>query len=141
VELRDLAKVTASARSAGLLSKGPAAGAGADVSEEDDPNVALASVRISLERILRGFARSRDIDVERQGLGQMINVLAQKEALPPATVATLRDMVPILNRAVHGERVDPGATEWARTTGAWLLAGLVHDVGMAMPGRNEKSRA
>ncbi len=90
----------------------------------DDPNLALAGLRIELERRLRDMAERADIGIRNQGLGRLMRELAKKEMLTKQQVSVLSDMIQLLNAAVHAERLDPRATKWTMETGPRLLESL-----------------
>ena len=91
---------------------------------EEDPNLALAGLRIELERRLRELARSRNLPSERAGIGQLLRILDREDVLTPEERSALSDMVYLLNSAVHGAEVDRRAAQWALEVGPQLLAGI-----------------
>jgi len=127
IELRELEEAQAKAEQAGLLEppaeEGPARFAFEMIAEED-PNLALAGLRIEIERRLVILAESAGLPTERRSVGQLLRVLRQDQQLAPRESSVLSDMVSLLNSAVHGARVDEGAATWALDIGPRLLAGL-----------------
>jgi hypothetical protein len=75
---------------------------------DDDLVLALAKVRIDLERMIReiaervGLLRSNN----RFDLSRTLSVLEQRDVLPYAAVAAVREILPVCNRAIHGETID-----------------------------------
>jgi hypothetical protein len=69
-----------------------------------DPNLAMARLRIDLERELRrlssGFMVGRPM-----GLSQMMSVLIKEGVIPAELASAIRDITPIANDAVHGAEV------------------------------------
>lgn len=96
----------------------------ADALLSADPTLALAKLRIDIERELRRLAYEHklDIDPKRASLGRMIEVLLRKEVLPPQAVAALQDILPPMNEAIHGGQVDQAVANSVGTIGADILA-------------------
>jgi hypothetical protein len=124
VEFQDLQAVAAKAGDAGLLSPAPA-----EPEEEyafqsvaqRDPNLALAGLRIELEKRLVRLAEAHDIGTAMQGMGRLLGELARRGILSEDEESVLSDLVHLLNAAVHGASVDPRATEWAMDVGPQLI--------------------
>ena len=72
-----------------------------------DPNLALASLRIDIERKLREIALRRGVNVERLPLGQALNILHLREIIGSSEFESLRMIINVCNKAVHAEKVDP----------------------------------
>jgi hypothetical protein len=124
VEFQELQAVAAKADDAGLLSPPPAR------SEEEyafqsvaqrDPNLALAGLRIELEKRLVRLAEAHDVGTTMQGMGRLLGELARRGVLSEDEESVLSDLVHLLNAAVHGASVDPRATEWAMDVGPQLI--------------------
>ncbi len=127
IEFPELQKAGDRAESAGLLA--PAAGApqrgfAFQAIAEEDPNLALAGLRIEIEKRLRLLAESRGLAVDRAGLGQLLRLLSQREILSTEERSVLADLTGLLNSAVHGARVGPGSASWAMEVGPRLLKAL-----------------
>jgi hypothetical protein len=90
----------------------------------EDPNLALAGLRIELERRLRTLADSYGIGQSRQGIRMLLRGLTEKEALTEQEAAVLTDLMPLLNAGAHGAKVEPGASVWAVQIGPRLLRSL-----------------
>jgi hypothetical protein len=133
VEFQDLQKFAAKADDAGLLARPSAAphaaGAAADVVPDyafqavadRDPNLALAGLRIELEKRLVQLCERHGIGTKMQGMGRLLHELAKIGVLNADEEAVLADLVQMLNAAVHGAEVDPRATEWAMDVGPQLI--------------------
>jgi hypothetical protein len=125
VEYKDLEKAKEQAEKAGLLAtpsskkEEPAYLAVA----EHDPNLALAGLRIEIERRLQTLARANRIE-SKGGMGNLLRQLFKHEVLSSNEMGTLADMTVLLNSAVHGADVDQRAALWAFEIGPQLLAGL-----------------
>ncbi len=91
---------------------------------EDDPVLALAKLRIELEKVIlrlhERFSPQKDQRRPRS-LGRMITDLSRGEYLSPDIGHSLREVVSICNRAVHGEEIRPQDAESIVDTGAYLL--------------------
>ncbi len=126
VEFRDLEKAKEDAARVGLLANpiGNRPEPSFMSVAQEDPNLALAGLRIEIERRLGSIARARGLDSRRSGVGQLLRQLASVGAVSQAEVSVLNDLVILLNRAVHGAEVEPRAAQWAIEIGPSLLAAL-----------------
>lgn len=133
MEFRDLQEAQKRAEKAGLL-----VGADHGLSEkqysfqtvaDSDPNLALAGLRIELERRLILLAEKLNIGTRKQGLGRLISELRKKQALAPEQLSALADMLSVLNSAVHAEPLDARASTWALDVGPRLIEGLEAQIG------------
>lgn len=128
VEFQDLQKVASRAETAGLLA--------AETSSKEtafsfqsianqDPNLALAGLRIEIEKRLSLLAEIHNLSQRRPlSVGQALRALAQAEVLTHEERSILADMVNMLNAAVHGAQVDSSAATWAIDIGPRLLTSL-----------------
>jgi hypothetical protein len=92
-----------------------------------DPALGLAKLRLELEReIRRRYELVTDPNVRRRppSIGQMMQVLQQSELLAPDVAAVLRDVLPLANRAVHGEYVRSDDAEEIARIGVRALEAL-----------------
>jgi len=127
VEFQELQKVAVRAEQAGLL-------AAKDVAPqpeytfqrvaEHDPNLALAGLRIEIEKRLVALAETHGVGVQGRGLGQLLRILAQRQILTDGERSVLSDLTELLNSAVHGATVDDRAAEWAMDVGPLILKAL-----------------
>jgi len=128
IEFRDLQRAKEKANQAGLLSPSSAI----DRSEvypfelvaEGDPNLALAGLRIEIEKRLQQLAQLQGIDTKRSSVGNLLTALSRTEALNHEERGVLADMLNLLNSAVHGASVDQRAANWAIEVGPLLLKTL-----------------
>ncbi|HXF77936.1 MAG TPA: hypothetical protein VN598_03695 [Usitatibacter sp.] len=123
VEFQDLQKVAAKADDAGLLSPpvSPEPEYAFQSVADRDPNLALAGLRIELEKRLVRLAEAHDIGTHMQGMARLLRELARRGILSEDEESVLSDLVHLLNAAVHGASVDPRATEWAMDVGPQLI--------------------
>jgi hypothetical protein len=128
IELQELQEAASRADSAGLLAAEPSRLEEAfsfEAVAEHDPNLALAGLRIEIERRLSQLVHARGLDTGRpMGIGGLLRVLAQAEVLTHEERSILADMTNTLNAAVHGAEVDPRAAGWAIDIGRRLLTSL-----------------
>jgi hypothetical protein len=127
IEFQDLEKVAERANAAGLLAE-PVASDDQKYSYQlaasADPNLALAGLRIELERHLEHLARSRGNDDQPRGIAQLLRYLNSRELIDGAEMSVLRELVGLLNSAVHGARVEAEAAQWAFDVGPRILRAL-----------------
>jgi len=127
VEYRDLEKIEERARKSGLLAEKPevsGSGYAFQAVATSDPNLALAGLRIELEKRLVRLAQSRDVVVPRTGLNQLLRLLNERELIGGTERALLSDLTTLLNSAVHGATVESSAVQWALEIGPQILEAL-----------------
>ena len=128
VEFAELEKAEKLAESAGLLPPINETDKPVRKSEQvlstTDPNLALASLRIELERRLRRIALRNGVLDQKHGIGGLLRELGQRNLLSQQQIAIVGDLLPSLNAAVHGAEVDFRAAVWANTVGQQILAAL-----------------
>lgn len=126
VEFQELQRAASRAESAGLLAP-PSAKIDALAVQsiaERDPNLALAGLRIEIEKRLSKLARCTGIVPKGAGVGILLRQLTKSGVLAQEEQAVLSDLVGLLNSAVHGATVDTRAADWAMDIGPRLLASL-----------------
>lgn len=128
IEFQELQKAAQRAEQAGLLSPPPQSTAVADYTfqrvAEQDPNLALAGLRIEIEKRLVALAEKHGIEARSRGVGQLLRLLSDRGVLGQQERSVLADLTALLNSAVHGATVDRRATEWAIEVGPRLLRAL-----------------
>jgi hypothetical protein len=129
VEFQELQKAASRAETAGLLAAEPAEPEvlfSFQSIANRDPVLALAGLRIEIEKRLVQLTEARNLNVSRRplGVGQLLRLLALAEVLTNEERSILADMVNLLNSAVHGAEVDPRAAAWAIDVGPRLLTSL-----------------
>jgi len=124
-EFRDFERARTKADKAGLLGESkriqPIKEYSFQLVAEEDPKLALAGLRIEIEKRLAEIAESKGMRVEKAGVGRLLRILGEKELLSQEQRAVLADMVSLLNTAVHGGDIDDRAAEWALDVGPRLL--------------------
>ena len=125
IEYQDLEKTKERAEEAGLLSPRDGVGGGGpqfsfQYVSDRDPNLALAGLRIEIEMRLTWIAGAKGIS-HTGGVTRLIGILERENLLSPPESGALRDMIGLLNSAVHGANVDPRGAAWALEVGPGLL--------------------
>ena len=131
VEYKDRKRAEAKAEKAGLLAA-PVAKREEPLFvslAEEDPNLALAALRIEIEKRLRAIAASQGIREDARGLISLIRGLRKVEAISSQDESVIRDLIGLLNNAVHGAEVDERSAEWAIDVGPELLAAVEKRLG------------
>jgi len=88
-----------------------------------DPNLALVSIRIEIERRLAKLAQLLDIRYPAP-LTQVLRELVNRQAIPDDLFKTLNQFVHLGNAAAHGADVDLEAAEYARQLFPGILSSL-----------------
>ena len=95
---------------------------------EEDPNLALAGLRIEIERKLNQLVESAGLESgsrrPRVNVGRALKVLGDAGILTHDQSSVLSDIIGLLNSAVHGAKVDQQSARWALEVGSRLLASL-----------------
>jgi hypothetical protein len=91
---------------------------------DQDPNLALAGLRIELERQLKALAEAAGVGTRMQGARRLVSELAKQGVLTDEEQDVLADLIELLNDAVHGADVGSRASRWAMDVGPRLLASL-----------------
>lgn len=89
-----------------------------------DPNLALAGLRIELEKKLEQLAANRGISIGRGGIAKTLRLLNARQLINGPERAVLSDLTILLNTAVHGASVDPRSAAWAIDQGVGILEAL-----------------
>jgi hypothetical protein len=127
IEYQDLQKVQDDVEKAGLLTspkKGSKKVYPFQKIASEDPNLALAGLRIEIEKRLIAIAESHNIQSRKLGVGGLLRELSDARVLTVNESGSLADMTSLLNSAVHGANVDKRATDWAINVGIKLLTTL-----------------
>jgi histidyl-tRNA synthetase len=81
----------------------------------------IVKLRQDLERALLRLAAGKPDLNTRQNMSALAERLLQKELLPPKIAGSVKDILPMLNRAIHGEFLAPDSLQWALAYGNLLL--------------------
>jgi hypothetical protein len=128
IEFQDFERARTNADKAGLLSESSKIESERRYSfqlvAKEDPKLALAGLRIEIEKRLTEIAESNNIRTEKVGVGRLLKILGERQSLSQEERSVLADMVGLLNAAVHGGEIDGRAAEWALDVGPRLLRAL-----------------
>jgi hypothetical protein len=91
---------------------------------DQDPNLALAGLRIEIEKRLVRIAQVNNISMPHVAVGQMLRILGEKKILTNEECSALADIIGVLNAAVHGASVDQKTAELAMEMGGRLIEAL-----------------
>lgn len=91
---------------------------------ESDPIIALAKIRIELEKVLGRIARFNSVKVSGFALGALVNKLTNQEIVSHDLGKTLREVIAICNRAMHGESISEEGAQTIVDVGVELLEEL-----------------
>lgn len=71
---------------------------------QEDPVLALAKLRIDIERELRriAFEAKIEFDLKRISINKLLESLIKVGVIEPNIVSAIRDVLPVCNQAVHG---------------------------------------
>ncbi len=127
-EFQELKKVEQEAKAAGLIDK-------TIVKDQKEysfldiaatnPELALAGLRIEIEKSLRALAKQKRITSEKHGgIMLLMRDLHQRQIISNRERAALADIVETLNRAVHGRELDYRTTQWVIDIGPQILNSL-----------------
>lgn len=89
-----------------------------------DPVIALAKVRIELEKVLNRLVRIAGIEVKSPALGMLIRTLSNHEIISPSVGKSLTEVIAICNRAIHGETISEDSANTIVSLGIDLLEDL-----------------
>jgi len=86
-----------------------------------DPVIALAKVRIELEKVLNRLARIAGIEIKRPALGMLVKTLSNHEIISTGVGKSLTEVISICNRAIHGETISEDSANTIVSLGIDLL--------------------
>lgn len=127
VELAEVKAVADRAEEAGLISASPKPQTpehSFQLVTEKDPNLALAGLRIEIERRLVRLSELHGIPVRYKGIGQLLRALDERGVLTAMQTRVLSDLTGLLNSAVHGAQVSSEAASQAFAIAPELLGSL-----------------
>lgn len=90
---------------------------------EQDPNLALAKLRIDIERELRKFVIDRElvISTQRVSVNTLLSLLAKQGFIGPAFLYSLENVLSVCNEAIHGGSVTQEVARSVLSVGQDLL--------------------
>ncbi len=126
VELKELEQLGEDAKDSGLIAKKRKLGKKTYTFEtvaSIDPNLALAGLRIEVERVLLKLAKQNELENLSSSV-VLLRHLVREDILSVEEGVVLSDLLHVLNKAVHGAIVDEEASTWALSTGIGILDAL-----------------
>ena len=90
---------------------------------QSDPNLALAGLRIEIERRVRQRAERHNVR-EHFSLRRMLNELQRRGVFDFRAIGGLNEIIMAGNRAAHGAPVEPSVSQWAIQYGPIVIAVL-----------------
>lgn len=94
--------------------------------ESRDPNLAIALLRVEIERRLRQIAEEVMLEPDARGrprgLRELTDALHDRELISKDAFVLLRDLMPVMNEAVHGVDVGSRGAEFALNYGPRVLS-------------------
>jgi hypothetical protein len=93
---------------------------------EEDPQLALAGLRIEIEKRLRAMAEKLHFHTNKKSIGirELLMMLYERDIISSGEREALSGLVDVLNKAVHSEGVDERSAQWALYVGPKILEGL-----------------
>ncbi|MBL0032857.1 MAG: hypothetical protein IPP27_12045 [Bacteroidetes bacterium] len=73
---------------------------------EQNPELALVSLRIEIEKRLRALSKKYNVEVRSLSMKSLINALANEKLLTYDESTAMNDMIVTLNQAAHGIEYD-----------------------------------
>lgn len=133
LEFQDLQATERRAEQAGLLTEipppQPAHEYSFQIVADEDANLALAGLRIEIERRLGRLAENAGLGSTKLSITRLLRLLGDKGILTSEQRSVLADMVGLLNSAAHGAIADMQSAQWALDVGPRLLATLDKRIG------------
>lgn len=91
---------------------------------DTDPILALAGLRIELERTIINLAEANNLYIQPQTIVKSMLVLRDNDIISEEQLHLMRNLLPELNKAVHARNVEQAVHHWVMQVGPKLLAGL-----------------
>ena len=90
----------------------------------DDPNLSIALLRVEIERRLRQLGEKflSEKQYQRRSLRALTDELQKSKIISDEAAALVRDLMPVMNEAVHGHTLRSDATAFAKEYGPKVLA-------------------
>ncbi|MGD0707579.1 MAG: hypothetical protein ABSA51_03905 [Anaerolineaceae bacterium] len=127
-EFQDLQKALTKAENIGLISNNTQNLSRTDYSfqriSNNDPILALAGLRIEIERCLYKKAQENGFKKYYAGIEELLKFLYKEKLLSSAESSIIKDITMLLNSIVHSGAVDNESADLALAEGAKLLKGL-----------------
>ncbi len=143
VEFKDIQKAVEKAERQGLLpeklTEREKSGYTFQLVAREDVNLALAGLRIEIEKRMKSLAQRYGMNTNWQGIGNTLVYLGNRDVLAPDELDFLKEVTTLLNGAVHGARIDRDTALWTIDYGPRILRYL--DGRIKEAGRPKKKAA
>lgn len=109
---------------------------------ESDPQLGMAKLRIELERLIRNIyfrVERPELDIDKVPLFKLMDELAEKRVIPFALLSSVRDVLALANRAIHGESIKTEDAERLANLGVKVMAEL-RRIFRRLPGKAVEKR-
>ncbi|MEQ9347695.1 MAG: hypothetical protein RIG26_14745 [Thalassospira sp.] len=90
---------------------------------DTDPHLALAGLRIEIERIIRKLA-GKNISSRSPSLSETMFLLRDQGIISEEQLGLMMHLMPELNKAAHARNIEQSVHHWIMQVGPKLLAGL-----------------
>jgi hypothetical protein len=125
VEFKDIQKAVEKAEKQGLLpgtlTKREQSAYSFQLVAQNDPNLALAGLRIEIEKRMKTLAEKHGMVTTYQGIGSKLNYLTDHGVMTPDENDFLKEITTLLNNAVHGAKIDQNTALWTIEYGPRIL--------------------
>jgi len=130
IELKELRNAEKKANEVGLISEVNSSDSqySFQMISDEDSQLALAGLRIEIEKRLKEIATNHNLQVNRKGVGQLLRMLSKENILSRNQENVLSDLVGLLNKAVHANYIDDNVSQWALEVGPRLLKALDREI-------------
>lgn len=91
---------------------------------EKNQELALVSLRIEIEKMLREIATKYSIDTKKYSIIELIDALADKNILTIQETTVLKDMISTLNHTAYGVEYDQRNAQWVIDNGPAIVDSL-----------------
>ncbi|WKZ43380.1 MAG: hypothetical protein QY302_14890 [Anaerolineales bacterium] len=124
IEFKDLEAAKKEAKEVGLLAYSNAVETKLfPAFVQNDPNLALAGLRIAIEDHLRKLV-GKNNEAGEKTLNQVLDRLRVAKVITDAEYNVLTRIIWLLDQAVHGAEVDSSSVQWAKDVGPLLIKAL-----------------
>ncbi|MDP2315805.1 MAG: DUF4145 domain-containing protein [Pseudomonadota bacterium] len=109
---------------------------------ESDPQLGMAKLRIELERLLKVIyfrVEQPEFDIDNVPLNRLLNELTEKRVIPVALQSSVRDVISLANRAIHGESIKTQDAENLANLGVKVITEL-RRIFRGLPGKAVEKR-
>jgi len=107
-----------------------------------DPQLGMAKLRIELEKIIKVIyfrVEQPDFDIDKVPLSKLMNDLAEKRVIPIALLSSIRAVLSLANRAIHGESIKSSDAENLANLGVKVI-GELRRIFRGLPGKAVEKR-